>query len=99
MIRLLTRPEKIFTKSKSIRRYTQNLFNPTVEHKLLREMVRSFAETEIDQQALQYDKQERFNIDLFRKLGTLGLHGITVDTKYGGSGMDATAAIIIAGKN
>ena len=34
------------------------------------------------------------NVPLFRKLGDLGLLGITVKEEYGGSGMDATAAVI-----
>lgn len=72
------------------------VFNPTPEHKALREMLRYFVETEVDPQALQYDRDEKFNVDLFRRLGSLGLLGITVDPKYGGSGMDATAAIIAA---
>jgi isovaleryl-CoA dehydrogenase len=72
------------------------IFNPTPEHKSLREMVRAFAEAELDPQALKYDREERFNVDMFRRLGPLGLLGITVDPKYGGSGMDATAAIIVA---
>ena len=38
---------------------------------------------------------ERFNLALFRKLGELGLLGITVPEKYGGAGMDAVAAVIV----
>jgi isovaleryl-CoA dehydrogenase len=71
-----------------------DLFNPTEEHKLLRDMVRSFAEEEIDPQAEEYDQREAFNLDLFRKLGELGLLGVTAPEEYGGSGMDATAAVI-----
>jgi len=71
------------------------LFNPTEEHAALREMVRSFAENEVDPQALEHDKLEKFNVELFRQLGDLGLLGITVDPEYGGSGMDATAAVIV----
>ena len=70
------------------------LFNPSEEHGALREMVRDFAEKELAPQAAEHDKHERFNIGLFRKLGELGLLGITVSPKYGGSGMDATAAVI-----
>ncbi|GMH59246.1 hypothetical protein TrRE_jg3545, partial [Triparma retinervis] len=55
-----------------------NAFNPTEEHKGLREMVRSFAENEVEPQALEYNRAEKFNIPLFRKLGDLGLLGITV---------------------
>lgn len=71
-----------------------DLFNPTEEHKLLRDMVRSFAEEEIDPQAEEYDQREAFNLDLFRQLGELGLLGVTAPEEYGGSGMDATAAVI-----
>jgi isovaleryl-CoA dehydrogenase len=71
-----------------------DLFNPTEEHKLLREMLRSFSEREIDPQAEEYDRSEQFNSELFGKLGELGLLGITAPAKFGGSGMDASAAVI-----
>ena len=57
-------------------------------------MVRAFAENEVEPQALEYNRAEKFNIPLFRKLGDLGLLGITVPEEYGGSGMDATAMCI-----
>jgi isovaleryl-CoA dehydrogenase len=71
-----------------------DLFNPTEEHKLLRDMVRNFAEREVAPQAAEHDKTERFNLELFRKLGELGLLGITAPTEHGGSGMDPIAAVI-----
>ena len=74
-----------------------NLFNPTDEHASLRTMLRDFVEKEVDPQALEFNRKEKFNVDLFRKLGDLGLLGITVETEYGGSGMDATAAVIAHG--
>ena len=76
-----------------------SLFNPTDEHASLRTMLRDFVETEVDPQALEFNRKEKFNVDLFRKLGDLGLLGITVESEYGGSGMDATAAVIAHGKN
>lgn len=36
----------------------------------------------------------QFNLPLFRKLGDLGLLGLTVDPQYGGSGMDAAAVAV-----
>ncbi|RDV39377.1 isovaleryl-CoA dehydrogenase [Bradymonadaceae bacterium TMQ3] len=72
-----------------------DLFNPTEEHKVLREMVRSFAEREVAPQAEHHDREERFNIELFKKLGELGLLGVTAPEQFGGSGMDATAAAIV----
>ncbi|MCB9538228.1 MAG: acyl-CoA dehydrogenase family protein [Myxococcales bacterium] len=71
-----------------------DLFNPTDEHASLRRMVRDFAEKEVAPQAAAHDRDERFNQPLFRKLGDLGLLGVTVDERFGGSGMDATAAVI-----
>lgn len=50
--------------------------------------------SQVEPQALQYNREERFNYPLFKKLGDLGLLGITADEKYGGSGMDATAVVI-----
>ena len=57
-------------------------------------MVRSFAEKEVDPQAEQADREERFNLGLFRRLGELELLGITVGEDAGGAGMDAVAAVI-----
>jgi len=70
------------------------LFNPTDEHKQLREMLRSFVETEVDPQAVEYNRREEMNVPLFRKLGELGLLGVTADANHGGTGMDAVAAVI-----
>jgi isovaleryl-CoA dehydrogenase len=73
----------------------RDLFNPTEEHQALRDMVRSFAQDEVDPQRLEHDREEKFNHALFRKCGELGLLGVTTDVEYGGSGMDATAACIV----
>ena len=58
-------------------------------------MVRSFARDELEPQAADFDKREAFNLPLFRKLGELGLLGITVPEAFGGSGQDASAACIV----
>jgi isovaleryl-CoA dehydrogenase len=71
------------------------IFNPTEDHLALRQMVRQFTEAEVDPQAEEFDREERFNVALFRKLGDLGLLGVTVDEAFGGSGFDATAAVIV----
>ena len=62
---------------------------------MLREMVRDFVREEVEPQALEYDREEKFNLNLFRKLGEYGLLGISVPAEHGGSGMDATAVAII----
>eukprot|EP01035_Chromulina_nebulosa_P019489 gene19489-25375_t len=58
-------------------------------------MIKNFVKNEVDKQALEYNKNEIFNINLFRKLGEFGLLGITADTEYGGSGADAVSAVIV----
>ncbi len=72
-----------------------DLYNPTEEHKMLRDTVKQFVKNEIEPQALEHDRDEKFNLPLFRKLGQMGLLGITVPEKFGGSGMDAVAACIV----
>ncbi|MCA9547376.1 MAG: acyl-CoA dehydrogenase family protein, partial [Myxococcales bacterium] len=72
-----------------------DIFNPTEEHAALREMARAFAEKEVGPQAEAHDAGEKFNLSLFRKLGDLGLLGVTAPVEHGGSGMDATAAVIV----
>ena len=74
---------------------TASLFDPSQEHVLLRQTVRDFAREQVEPQALESDRQERFNLDLFRQLGDLGLLGISVPERYGGAGMDAVAAVIV----
>lgn len=72
-----------------------DLLNPTEEHKMLRQTVRQFVEAEVEPQAEKFDRDEKFNLALFRKLGDLGLLGISVGAQYGGSEMDATATVIV----
>ena len=71
-----------------------DLYNPSESHQMLRDTIRAFVRAEVEEQALQFDREERFNLPLFRKLGDLGLLGITVPMDHGGSEMDAVAAVI-----
>ena len=71
-----------------------DLLNPTDEHKMLRDTLKAFVESEVEPQAHEHDRKEKFNLQLFKKLGDLGLLGLTVPEAYGGSGMDATASVI-----
>ena len=65
------------------------IFELTEEQKLLRDMVRDFAETEVAPSATIRDEEERFDRPLmFGKLAELGLTGIVFPEEYGGAGAD-----------
>ena len=68
----------------------------TEEHELIRRTVRRFAKEEIAPHAAQWDEEGIFPRELFKKAAALGLFGIRMDPKYGGSGMDwwASAAYL-----
>ena len=61
----------------------------------LQKMCKDFAINELAPVATEHDENETFNIDAFKKMGELGLLGITADPEYGGSGLGATAATIV----
>ena len=60
-------------------RSTTSLFNPTEEHLALRQLVRSFAEKEVDPQRADSNAREAFNRPLFARCGDLGLLAHMVD--------------------
>lgn len=53
----------------------------------IRETVRDFAQNEIAPRAEAIDKSNQFPLDLWPKIGALGLHGITVEEEFGGAGL------------
>jgi len=65
------------------------------EEKELQSVCRDFAQKELAPFAHMHDNEETFNINAFKKMGELGLLGITADPEYGGSGLGATAATIV----
>jgi len=71
------------------------LFNPTEEHRLLRQTIADFARREVAPQAAEFDEKGELNVALFRKLGELELLGVTIPVDDGGAGMDVVAATIV----
>ena len=54
---------------------------------LIRATTRDFAQDEIAPRADEIDRSNTFPRDLWPKMGALGLHGVTVEEEYGGSGL------------
>ena len=69
-------------------------FNLTDEQKLFQKTVREFCEKEIKPIASKIDKEEYFPWDMYKKMGKLGLMGMTVPKKYGGAGIDQICYMI-----
>ena len=67
----------------------------TEEERELQRTCRAFAQKEIAPYAEKYDREQSFHLDCFKKMGELGIFGITADPQYGGAGMGATAATIV----
>jgi len=61
-------------------------FDLTENQLMIQQMVRDFAEKEIRPNLNKWDEDEIFPIDIMKKMGELGLLGIFIPEKYGGSG-------------
>jgi isovaleryl-CoA dehydrogenase len=61
---------------------------------LLRESVHAFAEKEIAPRADHIDRENQFPHDLWRKMGDMGLLGVTIPEEYGGTGMGFLAHMV-----
>lgn len=61
-------------------------FTYTEHQKMVAQTIKDFAKKEITPHFMKWDEEQIFPIDTFRKLGELGLMGILVPARYGGSG-------------
>jgi isovaleryl-CoA dehydrogenase len=78
---LLNYTRKYFTQSSN----WLSLINLSEDQLALKDVVEKFGQSEIAPIAKQIDKNDHFPRDIFRKIGELGLHGMTIPIKYGGS--------------
>jgi isovaleryl-CoA dehydrogenase len=70
-----------------------DLSAPTPEHELFAATLAEFVAREVEPQAAEHDRSETFNHALFLRAAKLGLLGVTIPERYGGAGLDATAAV------
>jgi hypothetical protein len=70
-------------------------FSFTENQTMVQQMVRDFAEKEIRPNMMKWDESQEFPIEVFKKLGDLGLMGVLVPEEYGGSGMSYDEYIVV----
>jgi len=69
-------------------------FRLSEEQRMIREMVRDFAENEIMPIASEIDREGRFPFETFKKMGDLGIMGLPWPEEYGGAGADTVCYAI-----
>lgn len=62
-------------------------FQPTELQSQITDMIRDFADKNIRPKMMEWDESQEFPVEVFRKLGELGLMGVLIPAEYGGSGM------------
>lgn len=70
-------------------------FGYTEEQRQLRSTIRNFAEAEMRPHVLEWDETQTFPVDVFRKLGALGVLGAVFPEELGGAGFDYVGYSII----
>ena len=69
-------------------------FDLTDMHKLFQKTIREFCVKELKPIADKIDKEEYLSKDLYKKMGNMGLMGMTVPQEYGGAGVDRVSYMI-----
>lgn len=69
-------------------------FRLSEDHLMIQKTIRDFAINEVAPSAAERDEEEHFDIEIFHKMGELGLTGLPWEEKYGGSGFDFLAYAI-----
>ena len=62
-------------------------FQQNENQKLIAQTVRNFADKHIRPKMMEWDESQEFPLEVFKKLGELGLMGVLVPTQYGGAGL------------
>ncbi|KJS07641.1 MAG: acyl-CoA dehydrogenase [Flavobacteriales bacterium BRH_c54] len=70
-------------------------FEYTENQRMIADMIRDFAEKEIRPKMMEWDETQEFPVEVFKKLGELGLMGAVVPQEYGGSGMSYSEYVVV----
>lgn len=70
-------------------------FNPCIKHKLIRDSVRHFAETELAPIAAEIDRNAVFPLSAIEKMKKLNYFGLQVPKEFGGADLDSISAAIV----
>jgi butyryl-CoA dehydrogenase len=70
-------------------------FSLTDHQKLIRDTVRQFMETEVRPLVKELEREERFPVDLLRKLGEMGCCGMLTPEEWGGPNMDTVSYVLM----
>jgi alkylation response protein AidB-like acyl-CoA dehydrogenase len=62
-------------------------FELTENQKMIAETIKDFGAKHIKPYVMEWDEAQHFPVDLFKKLGEMGMMGVLVPTEYGGSGL------------
>jgi alkylation response protein AidB-like acyl-CoA dehydrogenase len=65
-------------------------FQTNENQQMIADMIRKFGKEHIYPKMMEWDEAQIFPVDVFKKLGELGLMGVLVPTEYGGSGFSYT---------
>ncbi len=69
-------------------------FTYSEDQKMIAQMVSDFAEKEVRPKLMEWDESQKFPLEVFKKLGELGLMGVLVPQEYGGSGLSYLEYVI-----
>lgn len=70
-------------------------FEYTENQRMIADMIRDFAEKEIRPKMMEWDETQEFPVEVFKKLGELGLMGAVIPQEYGGSGMSYSEYVVV----
>ena len=69
-------------------------FDLTSEQELIQATAREFAETQIKPIAAEIDRDSRFPHETVKRMGELGLMGMVIPERWGGSGVDMVSYVV-----